>query len=301
MLIPRHVLEDSNAYTRHMLNRLRQQSQAGQQSQTMPVAQEEDPVDNPLVRAFLLAPGMQRAVPLIQRAGMWQSLDQFVLAFLLLFLFAIFVLARFGWLGIPMAAIITAVLAWLYLRYRLDKRRRAFLMQFPEALDSIVRSVRAGYPLSSAIGMVAENMPAPLGPEFRRVVDEASFGFTLNEALNRMADRLDEPDVQFFTVVLSVQQEAGGNLSELLTNLASLIRKRKQLRLKIKALSSEGRATAWILGSLPLFVFLIISYFAPEHLKPLYNTDLGHLVLFTVVGMVGMGMLIVRQIIDMEI
>jgi tight adherence protein B len=123
----------------------------------------------------------------------------------------------------------------------------------------------------------------------------------LFEALNRMADRIDEPDVRFFTVVLAVQQEAGGNLSEVLTNLSSIIRKRRVLRLKIKALASEGRATSWILGSLPLFVFCVIYYMSPDHLRPLWETSSGHFVVLCVLGMEFMGLMIVRQIVNMEV
>lgn len=299
--IPRHVLYGSGTYTRHMINRLREQNFARGGERTPLFVQDDDPGDNPLVRAFLLMPGMQRAVPLIQRADIWRNLDQFVLAILLIFLFLLFVASRLGLIAIPLALAGTWLLALLYLRRRVGKRSRAFLEQFPDAIDSIVRSVRAGYPLNTAIAMIGDNMPAPIGVEFKRVADEAAYGLSLFDALSRMAERVNEPDVHFFSVVLAVQQESGGNLSEVLSNLSSVLRKRRQLRLKIRALSSEGRATAWILGALPVFVFGVIYLMSPEHLTPLFTTGAGHLILAAVVGLVATGMLIVRQIINMEV
>jgi tight adherence protein B len=302
MFIPQRILYGSGAYTRHMLDRLRAASAASQGVVLEGAGRvADDPPDNPLVRAFLLLPGMDRAVPLIQRAGMWRTLDVFALAMLLVFLFFLLALARFGAVSLPLSAALTFLAGRFYLKRRVSRQRRAFLDLFPDALDSIVRSVRAGYPLGAAIAVVGDGMPAPLGPEFRRVADEAAYGWTLYEALARMAARVDEPDVRFFTIVLSVQQEAGGNLSEILSNLSGVLRKRKHLRLKIKALSSEGRTTAWILGSLPGFVFGVIYFIAPEHLQPLFDTQSGQMMLAGVVAMVAGGMLIVRQIVNMEI
>jgi tight adherence protein B len=165
----------------------------------------------------------------------------------------------------------------------------------------IVRSLRSGYHLNAALAMVADNTPAPLGTELRRVVDETTYGWSLLEAINRLGFRIDAPDVRFFTVVLAVQQETGGNLSEVLGNLASIIRKRKHLRMKIRALSSEGRATAWILGLLPVMMTGAIYYVSPQHLQPLITTFTGNVVVAVVLGLMTIGMLMVRQIIRMDI
>lgn len=298
-LLPARWLLGSGAYTKQMLDRL--QSESAHQQGLAAAPPLDDPADNPLVRAFLLLPGANAAVPLVQRAGLWKRLDALVLGFILIFLFVLLVCARWGVLALPLAAGFTLLLFWGGLTRRVRSRKREFLDMFPDALDSIVRSVRSGYPLNSAIALVGENTPAPVGPEFKRVSDETSYGLTLFESLTRLADRIDEPDVRFFTVVLSVQQESGGNLSEVLGNLSHVLRKRRQMRLKIRALSSEGRTTAWIIGSLPLCVFAVLYYIVPAHMTPLFETEVGHIALAGVVGMVGTGMLIVRQIVNMKV
>lgn len=300
-LIPSRILYGSGAYTRHMLDRLRKESATRQGITLAEEKDSDDPTDNPLVRAFLLLPGMQRGVPLIQRAGLWKRLDVLVLSLLIVFFFLLMVLGKFGVFGLLLSIGTTFLMGRGFLRWRVNKHHRAFLDLFPDALDSIVRSVKSGYPLGGAIGVVGENTAAPVGTEFRRVADEVAYGATLYEALSRMADRVDTPDVRFFTIVLSVQQESGGNLSEVLSNLSSVLRKRRMLRLKIRALSAEGRATAWILGSLPGFVFGVIYLLAPDHLQPLFDSDIGNMLLLGVVGMVTLGMLITRQIVNMEV
>lgn len=301
-LIPRHVLQGSSAYTRHMISRLRQQQAQGASPGMEAFARaQDDPGDNPLVRAFLLAPGMQRAVPLIQRAGLWKSLDQFVLAVLLVFLFMLFASARLGLLSVAVAAAATWALAWWFLKRRVAKRKRAFLDQFPDALDSIVRSVRAGYPLNNAITMVGDNMAAPVGPEFKRVSDEVAYGWTLAEALHRLSERIDEPDMHFFTVVLNVQQESGGNLSEVLSNLSVVLRQRKQLRLKIKALSAEGRFSAVFVGMLPILVMTAIYFVAPAYLYPLLHTAAGNIVAVVIAAIMASGLFIINRIVKLDI
>lgn len=296
------LTEDSALYTRQMINRLRAQSAVGQGVALPPDPEMQGvPVNNPLVKGFLMLPGMQRGIPLIQRAGLWKKLDKLALASVILFLALSVALSGAGIAGVPLAYVAAWVLVWMYLKRRVKKYRRQFIDTFPDALDSIVRSVRAGYPLNSAIAVVGDSMEAPVGPEFKRVADETAYGWTLFEALSRLAERIDEPDVKFFTIVLNIQQESGGSLSEVLSNLSNVLRKRKQMRLKINALSSEGRATAWVLGSLPFFVFGVIYFAAPQHLQPLFTTDAGHLIIFVVLGMIFTGVMIVRQIINMEI
>ena len=165
----------------------------------------------------------------------------------------------------------------------------------------IVRSVRSGYPMNAALRMVSENVQPPVSNEFKQVADEIAYGSTLIEALQRLSQRIDEQDVRFFVVVLSVQQEVGGNISEVLGNLSSLIRKRKYLRMKVKALASEGIATGWVLGSMPVVMALLLSWITPGYLSPLFDTQLGHTVLGITVGVAAMGILIVRQMINMKV
>jgi tight adherence protein B len=145
------------------------------------------------------------------------------------------------------------------------------------------------------------NLESPVKEEFQIVVDEIAMGRTMDQALSNLAARIDEPDINFFVVVLNVQQETGGNLSEVINNLSVVIRKRKQLRLKIRAMTSEGRATGWVLGALPLVVFAAIMKVAPTHLDPLLHTSTGNIILAIAAGLVVLALWIVRRMVDIDI
>lgn len=188
-----------------------------------------------------------------------------------------------------------------YASKKIKARNIKFINDFPDVLDMIVRSVRSGFPLNTALNMVAENMEAPISTEFRQVVDEIALGRSLDDALIRLSQRIDEQDVKFFIVVLRVQQETGGNLAEVITNLSNVIRKRKQLRLKIRAMTSEGRATGWILGAIPVVLFSALYLITPTHLEPLLNTDTGNMWLGIAVGLVVLAQVIVRKMLNVEI
>ena len=144
-------------------------------------------------------------------------------------------------------------------------------------------------------------MEDPVGPEFKQVINEVSYGRPLVEALRRLAKRIDEPDVHFFVVVLSVQQETGGNLAEILSNLSNVVRGRKKLTQKIRAMTSEGRATAWILGSLPVIQFGAIFATSPDYLEPLFTTFMGNILLAVAFGMVAFAVWIITKMIDVDI
>ena len=300
--VPRQILFGSSAYTQAMLDRLRKENHNRAEGVAAGLDEaDQRGLNNPLVRAFLLTPGLRRATPLVQQAGLWPKLDQIVLGFLLLFLFLLFIGARIGLIGLPLAIGITLFSGWVFLNRKVNARKRSFMEQFPDALDSIVRSVKAGYPLGAAISIIGDNMQEPLGPEFRRVADETNYGWTLQESLGRMSVRLNIADVRFFTVVLGVQQESGGSLAEVLSNLSSVLRKRRQLRLKIRALSSEGRATAWVLGLMPVLLFGAVYYIAPEHMQPLFVTTVGNIVFGIILALMAFGVFMVRQIVSMEV
>jgi tight adherence protein B len=171
--------------------------------------------------------------------------------------------------------IITKIISGVVIGMKLEKRNNMFLTDFPDAIDMIVRSVRSGHPLLSSLGLIAQNSRPPLSTEFQRVIDEVSYGRALSESLRKMADRIGIIDINFFVVILSVQQETGGSLAEVLNNLSTIIRKRKQLRLKIKALTSEGRITAKIFAFIPLAQLGIMRLMYQNALDPLFNTNQG--------------------------
>jgi len=141
---------------------------------------------------------------------------------------------------------------------RIKKRMASFTKQFPEAMDLIVRGLKSGLPVNECIANVAQELPAPTGTEFQNITDSMRIGKQLEEALWETADRLDTPDFKFFVISLVVQRETGGNLGETLGNLAAILRQRQAMKLKIKALSGEAKASAWIMGMLPFIMLGLI-------------------------------------------
>lgn len=254
-------------------------------------------------RILLSLPGGKDVFQLIQKAGMEHSINGFLISCLVLFCVLLVMLGKQvnPFLAIVLTVILTILLPRFYLKRKIKKRNEAFINMFPDAVDMIVRSVKSGHPLHTALRMISENMDPPVSTEFKQLVDEIAFGRSPVEALVRMSQRVDEPDLQFFVVILSVQQETGGNLAEVLTNLSGIIRKRKQLRLKIKALTSEGRATAYILGSLPFFVFGAIHLTTPEYLIPLFTDPSGQMILGGALALVATAAFVVYNMIQIDI
>jgi tight adherence protein B len=302
MLIPKKYMGGSSAYTKGMIEKLDILKPTGDSGdEQLSVLREQTVSSSILAKIFMAMPGSYRVYPSLLKAGLGNRIDHFVMRCLVVFFVALYFLSKMGLIGAGIAAVIAFMYGRGYIKKQISKRNDAFLNYFPDALDMIVRSVRSGYPLSSAIRMVADNMQPPVSTEFKQIADEIAYGSTLIEALQRLAQRIDEPDVKFFVVVLSVQQDVGGSLSEVLYNLSSIIRKRKYLRMKIKALSSEGKATGWVLGSMPFVETLLIYLVQPDHLTPLFYTDTGHMFLFATLCVVGVGVLIVKQIVNIKV
>lgn len=183
----------------------------------------------------------------------------------------------------------------------INKRINAFTTKFPDAIELLVRGLRSGLPISETIGVVAREVPGPVGVEFRSVADKMKIGKTMDQALQETADRLGTPEFQFFCITLAIQRETGGNLAETLSNLSDVLRKRMQMKLKIKAMSSESKASAYIIGVLPFLVFGMIMFVNPEYMGKFMTDDrlivagLGGLVWMTI------GAFIMRQMINFEI
>ena len=150
---------------------------------------------------------------------------------------------------------------------KMIKRRIAkFTSNFPDAIELMVRGLRSGLPITETLGIVSSEIPGPVGVEFRTVSDKMKIGRTMEGALQDVADRLGTPEFQFFVITLAIQRETGGNLAETLSNLADVLRKRAQMKLKIKAMSSESKASAYIVGSLPFIVFGLVYMMNPSYL-----------------------------------
>jgi len=155
------------------------------------------------------------------------------------------------------------------------RRRNKFNALFPEGIDLIVRGLKSGLPVSESIRVVGQEISDPVGVEFREVSDQIKFGKTMTDALWAVAPRLDTPEFRFFIISMSIQQETGGNLAETLENLSTVLRKRKTLKLKIKALSSEAKASAYIIGSLPFLMFAILLSMNYGYASTLYTDPRG--------------------------
>jgi tight adherence protein B len=200
---------------------------------------------------------------------------------------------------IALAAASGLPIFWLQLRA--NKRRRKFQEQFPIALDIFIRGLRAGHPISAALDLLTTELQDPLGSEFGLVVDEVTYGAELTDALYAMAERWDIEDVRMFVVSLSVQNETGGNLAEILDNLNRVIRERAQLLLKVRALSSEGRVSALMLTLLPVATVLLLFVINPTFYLEVAEDPLFVPGMATLVIMYFIGLWMIRKMVDLKV
>jgi tight adherence protein B len=185
---------------------------------------------------------------------------------------------------------------------RLIKRRiNKFNTNFPDAIELMVRGLRSGLPITETLGIVAGEITGPVGVEFRIVSDKMKIGRTMEAALQETADRLGTPEFQFFVITLAIQRETGGNLAETLSNLADVLRKRAQMKLKIRAMSSESKASAYIVGSLPFVVFGLVYMINPSYMGKFFTDE--RLMVAGVGGMIWMGIggAIMAKMVNFEI
>ena len=193
------------------------------------------------------------------------------------------------------------ILPLLVLNFMRGRRRKAFGAQFPDALDMIVRSLRAGHPVPIAIGLVAREMKDPIGSEFGIVADEITYGSDLESALRNLYFRIGQDDLPLFVTAVGIQASTGGNLGEILDNLSKVIRERFKMRRKVRALASEGRASAIILSSLPLLLMLIIHVVAPDFYGAVWNEDLTKKVLMAAGSWMLFGNFIMYRMVNFRI
>jgi tight adherence protein B len=183
----------------------------------------------------------------------------------------------------------------------IKRRINKFNSNFPDAIELMVRGLRSGLPITETLGIVAGEIPGPVGVEFRMVADKMKIGRTMEAALQETADRLGTPEFQFFVITLAIQRETGGNLAETLSNLADVLRKRAQMKLKIRAMSSESKASAYIVGSLPFVVFGLVYMINPAYMGKFFTDE--RLMVAGVGGMIwmGLGALIMAKMVNFEI
>ena len=180
------------------------------------------------------------------------------------------------------------------------KYQNLFLDELPNAVEAIVRGVKTGLPLNDSIRVVARDAKEPVKSEFARVLDQQAFGMSMTEAVTVLLQRVPLPEVNFFVVVITVQQQAGGNLSEALGNLAKVLRNRKKMKQKIKAMSAEAKASAGIIGSLPFAVGILVSLTSPTYLLPLFTSTLGHIWFGIGVLMLSAGVFVMSKMVKFD-
>lgn len=183
----------------------------------------------------------------------------------------------------------------------LAKRRiKKFTGEFANATDVIVRGIKSGLPVNDCLKVIARESPAPLNAEFTRVVENTGMGMTLDDALEKLYARMPTSEVRFFAIVLAIQQKTGGNLAEALGNLSSVLRARKLMTEKIKALSGEAVASAFIIGSLPPGVTLLIYFMTPSYITILFTDPRGHVMLMLATGSMALGTFVMRKMINFK-
>lgn len=184
----------------------------------------------------------------------------------------------------------------------LTKRRiNAFVNELPDAVDMVVRGIKAGLPLNDGLKMVASEAKEPLASEFRNVVDTQQLGVPMADAIQKISENLPMPETNFLATVISIQQTSGGSLSEALGNLSKILRERRKMKAKIKAISSEAKASAGIIGSLPVVVGVLVYIISPDYIGRLFENSTGHLILGIGFMMMFTGCMVMRKMINFEI
>jgi len=206
-------------------------------------------------------------------------------------------LTYYTYLGLAAAPLLGA-LPYLFVRRARSKRFDKFEEQFPEAIDLLARALRAGHSFPTGLLMVADEIPEPVGGEFKLVYDRQNFGMPLPDALKGLADRVPILDARFFATAVLTQRETGGNLSEVLDNLATVIRDRFKVKRQVRVLSAHGRITGWILSALPPALAVVICIVSPEHLKTMVTDPLGIQMITGAVVMQVIGALAIRKLVN---
>ena len=205
------------------------------------------------------------------------------------------------WRAVLAAAVVGLLLPYLVLRLLRGRRQKKFGAQFPDAIDIIVRSLRAGHPVPVAISMVAREQPDPVGSEFGLVTDEITYGADLESAMRNLYFRVGTDDLPLFVTAVAIQGSTGGNLGEILNNLSAVIRQRFKMRRKIRALAAESRASALILSSLPIALFAIINVMVPDFYASVWTESLTKIALALGGCWMGIGNLIMFRMVNFRI
>jgi tight adherence protein B len=199
------------------------------------------------------------------------------------------------------AALVGMTLPIVWLKNKRRKRLARFEEQFPEALDLLSRAIRAGHAFQTAMGMVADELPVPVGVEFKKSFEQQNFGLPLKEALNNMAERMPLMDVKFFVTAVQIQRETGGNLAEILDNLANVVRERFKILRQVRVHTAHGRFTGYVLLGLPAFLAVALMFISPEHMKTLFTVRMGQIMVMGAIVMQTIGFIWIKQVIKIEV
>src|SRR6476660_5546015 len=240
---------------------------------------------------------------LIEQSGVKTTPGTIVLTSIMLALGGSFLASLFIHqpLALPIFTIVGGVAPYAFLVHRRSSRLKKFEEQFPEALDLLSRAIKAGHAFQTAMGMVADELPEPVGPEFKKSFDQQNFGLPLREALNGMAERVAILDVRFFVTAVLIQRDTGGNLSEILDNLAHVVRERFKIRRQIRVHTAHGRFTGYVLLALPAALAVALSFINPEHMGLLFHEHMGQMMLIGAIVMQTIGYIWIRQVIKIEV
>ena len=204
-------------------------------------------------------------------------------------------------LVVVLVALAAAFAPFGFLLHRRGRRLKRFEEMFPEALDLLSRAIRAGHAFQTAMGMVADELPEPVGPEFKKTFDQQNYGLPLRDALNELSERIQLLDVRFFVTAVLIQRDTGGNLSEILDNLAHVVRERFKIQRQVRVHTAHGRFTGYVLLALPAALAVALSVINPAHMELLFHERMGQIMLMGAIVMQSIGFVWIRKVIKIEV
>jgi tight adherence protein B len=239
----------------------------------------------------------------VKQSGTRMSMSMCVLISLTIGVFASSIAMMFAhvWWAALVAFAVGMCVFPLVLRQKRAARLYRFEEHFPEALDLLSRAVRAGHAFSAGMKMVADELGEPVGPEFRKAFDEQNYGLPLKESLNNLAERIPLLDVRFFSTAVLIQRDTGGNLAEILDNLANVVRERFKIRRQVRVHTAHGRFTGYVLMALPAFLAVALSFINPEHMNLLFEEKIGQMMIIGCIVMQAVGFIWIKRIVKIEV
>jgi tight adherence protein B len=298
------VLRDENQTSSRIRKRLKT-AFGSSMVRRLGLAREEQPLSRVAPLNVLLLSATTLTAPLqrlIEQADSRMSVGAFLLmsgSAALIGYGGIALLTGYWGIGLVLGALL-AFAPYMYLRWRRSRRLLVFEEKFPEALDLMARALRAGHAFNSGLSMAAEEMPPPIGPEFRLLYDRQNFGMPLSDALRGFAERVPLLDARFFATAVLTQRESGGNLSEVLDNLAKVVRDRFKVKRQIRVISAHARMTGWILVALPPVMAVVLMFLSPENTKLLVTDPVGIKMVIAAAVLQLLGGLTVKKLVNIE-